>query len=274
MFFLSYFTKNTHITGNIVLYFDYDINCVKMTKVEGCENVAKKRKLRKDRVAIAGLLSLLLIFGLYKGVSWTLNHILFKEKPKEETVEKKERTYLATVILDPGHGGYDAGANRNNLFEKDISLVTAKAVGEALDKEDIKVIYTREEDKALHATKIGDLRLRANMAKENNADYFVSIHVNDFDDSRVSGFEVYTKNEQSKTLGENILNSIDELQYINNRGIQDGKSLMVLRENTVPSVLVEIGYIKGDDYEYLKDNEKLANIGRAIADGIVKQIKN
>lgn len=238
--------------------------------------MSKKKKLRKDRVVFVGVIALFLLFGIYKGVKMIMSHIF--SQPQIQTEEKKEvqeksRNYIATVVIDPGHGGYDAGANREDLFEKDISLTTAKAVGEALDKEDIKVIYTREEDKALHDKKIEDLRIRANMSQQNNASYFVSIHVNDYDSSEVSGFEVYSKDESSKPLAQDILNQIDALQYSKNRGIQEGKSLMVLRENTVPSVLVEIGYIKGSDYTYLKDKNKLKNIGKAIAKGIINQVK-
>ena len=65
---------------------------------------------------------------------------------------------------------------------------------------------------------------------------------------------------------------IEKLNYSKNRGIQDGKSLVVLKANTVPSILVELGYIKGKDYNYLSDNQKLEQIGEAIAKGIVDQV--
>ena len=147
------------------------------------------------------------------------------------------------------------------------------ATAKYLDQENIKVIFTRESDIALHDSKIEDLRLRAQMSQKNNAQYFVSIHVNDYDDASVSGFEVYQKDDKSHSLAQSISQNIETLQYSKNRGIQDGKSLMVLRENTVPSVLVEIGYIKGNDYYYLSDDSKLDKIGESISKGIVEQIK-
>lgn len=48
--------------------------------------------------------------------------------------------------------------------------------------------------------------------------------------------------------------------------------MVVLKANTVPSILVELGYIKGKDYNYLSDNQKLEQIGEAIAKGIVDQV--
>lgn len=54
--------------------------------------------------------------------------------------------------------------------------------------------------------------------------------------------------------------------------MQDGNSLAVLRDNSVSSVLIELGYIRGKDFDYLNDNQKLEKIGQAIAQGIIENI--
>ena len=75
------------------------------------------------------------------------------------------------VVLDAGHGGKDPGNTGNGYKEKNIALKVAAAVGKQLQKEDdIKVVFTRDEDVFIDLWKRGDI---ANQAK---ADLFVSIH--------------------------------------------------------------------------------------------------
>lgn len=247
--------------------------------------MAKKRKLklRKDRLIIVFVIICVVGFGIYKGTSWvigTLSSYFQKEEQQtqtneEETVTKKE--YIATIVIDPGHGDWDPGANVGDVLEKNIALTTAKAIGTTLEEANIKAIFTRESDISLSNNKIEDLKKRAAMSAENNADYFISIHVNSFDESdEVSGFEIYTKNDESQSLAQNIGSSIETLNYSKNRGILDGgRSLQVLRDNTVPSVLVEMGYLNNDnDYSYLSDDQKLQKMGEAIAQGIINEVNS
>lgn len=113
------------------------------------------------------------------------------------------------------------------------------------------------------------------MSQQYNASYFISIHVNAFaDDSSISGFEVYTRNDESMPLAELISSKVAELNITKNRGVVDGHTLQVLRNNTVPSVLVELGYIKSTDYNYLTNDNQLNEISKAIAKGIETKITN
>lgn len=81
---------------------------------------------------------------------------------------------VKTIVIDPGHGGTDAGAKGQYSYEKDICLAVSLKVGALIEKQfpDIKVLYTRKTDTypALHA--------RANFANENKGDLFLCIHVN------------------------------------------------------------------------------------------------
>lgn len=230
-----------------------------------------------DRVILVGVIGIALLFGLYKGVGFVASQIMSLLSISQASSDSvtPEHIYDGVVVLDPGHGGMDAGAKKGTLYEKNISLTTAQAIGKSLEKENIKVVYTRTTDKALHEDKATDLQLRADMSATNKANYYISIHVNDFDKSNdVSGFEVYTKDDKSRQLASSISTYIEKLNYSKNRGLQDGSGLAVLRGNTVPSVLVELGYINGKDYNYLNNDEKLGKIGEAIAQGIVEQLKN
>lgn len=266
-----------------IILFEYMTKNDKITTIiKGSDDVVrKKKKLRVERVIIVCVVALVIGFGLYKGITWAFQSItsLLTPDVQEEVVEpeiEKPKNYIATVVIDPGHGDWDPGANVGNVLEKDISLTTSKAIEQALDEANIKAVLTRETDISLSDNKIDDLKKRAAKSAENNANYFVSIHVNSFDESdEVSGFEIYKKNDESHSLAQNIGKNIEILNYSKNRGILDGgKSLQVLRDNMVPSVLIELSYLNNDnDYSYLSNDEKLQEMGKAIAKGIIEEVQ-
>lgn len=247
---------------------EYSIGVMNMAKKK------KKKKLKWGRVFIALIIVIVLIFGIYKSASFLIGQAidLVNDLLAGEKISTKK--YRATIIIDPGHGGYDVGANTKNIYEKDITLKTAQYLQKALEKKNIKVVLTRDKDIELNSDKSTDLHMRAAMSQQNQADYFVSIHVNDFaNNNSVSGFEVYTRNNDSYSLAESILTKMDALKISKNRGIVDGSNLQVLRDNTVPSVLVELGYIKSSDFQYLTNDSQLNNIAGAIANGLEERIK-
>ncbi|MCF8363909.1 MAG: N-acetylmuramoyl-L-alanine amidase, partial [Prolixibacteraceae bacterium] len=83
---------------------------------------------------------------------------------------------LKTVVIDPGHGGRDPGAVVGNIKEKDIVLDVALLTGNYIKEkfDDVNVIYTRDKDVYVQLDK------RAEIANKNDADLFISMHVNYF----------------------------------------------------------------------------------------------
>lgn len=234
----------------------------------------RKKRIRWDRVLIAFVVVGVFVFGIYKGTSFVIHQVMsWFNEDSSEAVEETLKTYKATVIIDAGHGGIDVGANVGDLYEKNITLKTSQYIQKELDKYNIKAILTRQEDQNLKDEKNADLIERASYSEKYNADYFVSIHVNGFKDSdAIYGFEVYTKDEESKSLANMILTQMDTLNYSKNRGLVDGKNLMILKKNTVPAVLIELGYIKSQDQSYLSDDDKLQNMAKAISKGILNKV--
>lgn len=92
-----------------------------------------------------------------------------------------------TVVIDPGHGGNDPGALGRISKEKDINLAVALELGKLIAKEhkDVKVVYTRKTDVFI------PLRKRADIANENHADLFISIHANSAQSRTAYGTETY-----------------------------------------------------------------------------------
>ncbi len=96
---------------------------------------------------------------------------------------------VRTVVLDPGHGGKDPGAIAYGMKEKDIVLNVAKRLAEHLRRDlGLTVILTRETDIYL------PLEQRTAIANTNNADLFISLHINAHPSPQVNGFETYFLN--------------------------------------------------------------------------------
>ncbi len=92
-----------------------------------------------------------------------------------------------TIVIDPGHGGKDPGARgRQGTEEKDITLKVALKLRDLLSKQSgIRVLMTRERDEFV------ELEDRAKFANGQQADLFVSIHVNSHPQRSVKGIEIY-----------------------------------------------------------------------------------
>jgi N-acetylmuramoyl-L-alanine amidase len=92
-----------------------------------------------------------------------------------------------TIVIDPGHGGKDPGARgQRGTEEKDITLKVALKLRDLLSKQPgIRVLMTRERDQFV------ELEDRAKFANEQDADLFVSIHVNSHPQRSVKGIEIY-----------------------------------------------------------------------------------
>ncbi len=101
-----------------------------------------------------------------------------------------------TLVIDAGHGGGDAGAKGAISLEKNLTLKFALAFGQMVERNcpDVKVIYTRKADKFV------ELYRRAEIANQNKADLFISVHINALPRGRVArGFQTYTLGTSKRT---------------------------------------------------------------------------
>lgn len=184
--------------------------------------------------------------------------------------------YKNIVVLDAGHGGTDPGAIRKlngvTINEKDINFkIMYERTQKYFNTEDseIKAYYSRYND-----TKV-DLYERAAFAEKVGADLFVSLHMNANNSSSPYGTEVYytgsnkakTKSGlNSKTLATIFLNSLTSKLGTHKRYIAD-KSLAVCRANTVPAVLIELGFMSNpNDLALMTDEDFQEETAKAIYD--------
>ncbi|MFA6923554.1 MAG: N-acetylmuramoyl-L-alanine amidase [Bacteroidales bacterium] len=102
---------------------------------------------------------------------------------------------IKKVVIDAGHGGNDPGCVVNGCYEKTITLSVALKLGKYIEKnfKDVEVIYTRKDDNFV------ELHQRAEIANQNKADLFISIHCNANPSSTPFGVETYVMgNHRSK----------------------------------------------------------------------------
>lgn len=225
---------------------------------------------------------------------------------------------IQTVVIDPGHGGKDPGAVGKKSYEKDIALNISLNFGALIKKHypDVKVIYTRDTDKFV------PLHERAEIANRNEADVFISIHINANTNRSAYGTETYVlgyhrynsklevaKKENSVILMEEDYKTTYEgydpnstESYIIFQLIQDvyleqshefagfvqeqfkdhakrrdrgvfQAGFLVLWRTSMPSILVEAGYISNADEEtYLMTEKAQTELAESIFYGF-KQFK-
>ena len=205
-----------------------------------------------------------------------------------ENTEKTAKPYV--IVLDPGHGGYDGGANGNGVNEKDLTLKIAKHCKKYLEQQgNAKVYMTRNDDTYV------SLAGRVDYAASVNANLFVSIHLNS---GGGYGAEVYYPNSnyrsdigsEGKTLAQSVQDELIALG-IYSRGIKirnsqdskypDGSTqdyyAVIQRSKRAgfPGIIIEHAFIdnSNDFSAYLNSEEKLDRLGKADANGILKYIK-
>ena len=150
------------------------------------------------------------------------------------------------------------------------------------------VIYTRQDDGSLlnnrnaiargSTNKKKDMYVRKYIRDNSDADIFISIHMNYFSDSEYSGAQIFYNdlNTESQKLAIYIQNSFKTyVNPLNNRETKASRNIYVLNESSIPSVLIECGFISNYDEELkLKDDNYQNNIAFAICNGIIYFYQN
>ena len=113
-----------------------------------------------------------------------------------------------TVVIDAGHGGLDGGAvgRLTRVREDGLNLIVANKLKSLFEKNGITVVMTRKDEKALAASKDADMAKRREIIESSDADIVISIHMNKFQDSSVSGPMAFyhEDSEEGKKLAELI----------------------------------------------------------------------
>lgn len=210
---------------------------------------------------------------------------------------------LPNICIDPGHGGQQPGAVSHNKKHKekdivlDISLYVASyllyATRDTLTgdfmmndfcpddpKPPVDVIMTRASDDTV------TLPSRCNIANLDKATCFVSIHCNSYKGETASGIETFyfSTSSKSKTFASVVQRSIMEQvkdftvtekdgteHPIINRGAKANSTYYTLKHTTMPSLVVECGFMShANEVELLSTDEYKKALARGIAQGILR----
>lgn len=175
------------------------------------------------------------------------------------------------IVVDAGHGGKDSGATHSGVQEKAQTLPMARAVAKALTAAGASVILSRSDDTFV------SLSERPAIANRGHADLFISCHFNSnsVDNSR-SGIIIFHHKGVSMgmLLAECISHEIAKEKQLPDMGVwSDGKiyssGFAVLRGSTMPSVLMELGFLNhSQDRSKIQSQEFRDAIARAVVRGV------
>jgi N-acetylmuramoyl-L-alanine amidase len=173
------------------------------------------------------------------------------------------------VVIDAGHGTKDSGAVgvSGKNYEKTFNLAMALKVESILKQNpNLEVVLTRSDDTFL------ELKDRVKIAENLKANVFVSIHANSSVSSASNGTETYYQRSASKAFADVMHKHFAPATGLADRGIRYG-NFHVIRETTMPAVLLEVGYLSNAKEEAtLFDGDFQNRVAQGIADGITEYL--
>lgn len=146
------------------------------------------------------------------------------------------RTFT-TVVVDAGHGGRDAGAQRRyGPAEKVVTLDVAQRLNRKLRESQFRTVMTRNSDVFI------PLDERVAIGNRQGNSIFVSVHFNDARRRGIHGFETYYSSPYARSLAQRIQRKLLSLPGTTNRGVKTA-NFRVIKNAIYPSVLVECGFL-------------------------------
>ena len=235
-----------------------------------------------------------------------------KKLDEELRKEKEKINKKHIIVIDPGHGGKDPGAiGVNGTFEKNVNLLFAKIIRSVLSSNNVKVKLTRTDDRYLYlrerinfaenlkadlfisihadssknrkangfsifslSDKASDKEANELAQRENKSDFIGGLKIRHSDplikDNLIKIFQRQTMNESSK-IANIVIKNIKKIS-IKNRGHRNA-GFVVLKSLTIPSVLVELGFISNIKEEKLLNNKKyLTKISKILSLSILNYL--
>ena len=194
--------------------------------------------------------------------------------PSGNTVSADKRSKL--IVLDPGHGGTEPGTLGQVdgdvvIQEKELNLKISNKVLKILKDKGYNVIATRTTD-----TYVG-LTTRAEIANSSNADLFVSIHNNSFENQEAQGtltMYAYDDPKENQNISGKTIAGIMQKEAVKgtggcDRGLLKNPQIVVIRKTNMPAILVECLFMSNpEDMAELLKESRIDSIAKSIAQGI------
>lgn len=251
--------------------------------------VEERRRIQKLQIYLLTLsaLVIVLMFSIFNQLKSKENNqseydrlenlelgIDIENKEEKESNENKKGKL---IVVDAGHGN-DTGCTFGGVLEDDVNINISKKVQVLLEKEGYDVIMTREDDKSKYT-----IRERAELANDNNADLYISIHCNSESDhttgaGTVEGIETWyndIKDTESVVLANHIQNELIKTTKSFDLGTKIENEFVVIRDTKMPACLVECGYISNKkERKMLATDSYQDKLAQGIVAGIYKYLEN
>jgi N-acetylmuramoyl-L-alanine amidase len=175
------------------------------------------------------------------------------------------------IVIDPGHGGSDSGAEHNGLTEKYLNLDIAGRLRDLLVSRGWVVKMTRESDRDVFAPNDAardELQARCDVANKIGARLFVSIHINSFTTSDQHGTTTYYYKPDSLELARAVHARLAATLPTADDGVLKD-NFYVIHHTSMPAILVETAFLSNPvDAKLLRTPAFLQNVALGIADGV------
>ena len=189
------------------------------------------------------------------------------------------------IVIDPGHGGEDGGATScTGRMESEYNLAISKKLDDLLHLLGYQTRMTRTSDVSIYTTgdtiarkKISDLKERVRIVNETPGAVFISIHQNQFSDSRYSGAQVfYAKTDGSKELGQKLQSElVTTLNPGSNRKSKPISGVYLMENIQCTGVLIECGFLSNPREEAkLRNAEYQKKLCCVIGATLSQQLSN
>lgn len=163
------------------------------------------------------------------------------------------------IIIDAGHGGVDGGATScTGKLESGLNLEIALRLNDLFHLLGYETRMIRTTDISIHTKgetiaqkKVSDLKERVRICNDTENAILLSIHQNNFTDSRYSGAQVfYSNQDESRQLAENLqTNFRGTLNPGSKRQVKKGNGIYLLEHITCPGILIECGFLSNHEEE-------------------------
>ncbi|MBE6904174.1 MAG: cell wall hydrolase [Ruminococcaceae bacterium] len=186
-----------------------------------------------------------------------------------------------TVIIDAGHGGMDGGCvAKDGTVEKDLNLDISLKLRELFEISGINTVMTRKDGGSTYDSekfnKNADIKARIELINSYSNCVVLSIHMNNFSDSRYNGSQIFYSNDDfSKALSETIrADIVSFLQPDNTRKIKPiPSSVLLFKRIKNPAILCECGFFSNEaELEKLKSDSYRTQLALVIYNAFMKYI--
>jgi N-acetylmuramoyl-L-alanine amidase len=183
------------------------------------------------------------------------------------------------VIVDAGHGGMDGGTSIGSVLESDLALEITLKLKEVLERKGYIVTLTREDKNALCEGKFikrVDMNKRVDIINKSNADLALSIHLNNYSDSKYRGAQVFYCDNiaQNENLALTIQNALSNKLNNTDRKIVKRDNIYLLNRIIIPACIIECGFMSNyNEFTLLNNSDYQYKIAYAIESGINEYMK-